>query len=142
MIILDSDYLSLIAWPESPISQEIRTALADDGDDFCTTVVNYEEQTRGWLSHLSQSKDLAEQVARYEKLQRHLAFYVGLRIIEFDETAAAHYQRLKKTRIRIAAMDLKIASIALANDYRLVTRNLSDFASVPGLKLENLLWKR
>jgi tRNA(fMet)-specific endonuclease VapC len=34
-------------------------------------------------------------------------------------------------------MDLKIAAIALANDATLLSRNLSDFARVPGLRVED-----
>jgi tRNA(fMet)-specific endonuclease VapC len=34
-------------------------------------------------------------------------------------------------------MDLKIAAIALANDATLLTRNLSDFRKIPGLRIED-----
>ena len=34
-------------------------------------------------------------------------------------------------------MDLKIASIAIANDALLLTRNLSDFSKIPGLRVED-----
>ena len=36
-------------------------------------------------------------------------------------------------------MDLKIASICLVRDGLLLTRNLSDFEKVPGLRVENWL---
>ena len=36
-------------------------------------------------------------------------------------------------------VDLKIASICLVHDGLLLTRNLSDFAKVPGLRVENWL---
>jgi tRNA(fMet)-specific endonuclease VapC len=36
-------------------------------------------------------------------------------------------------------MDLKIASIALANGATLLTRNTRDFQKVPGLQIENWL---
>jgi tRNA(fMet)-specific endonuclease VapC len=34
-------------------------------------------------------------------------------------------------------MDLKIAAIVLAHDATLLSRNLSDFRKVPGLKVED-----
>ena len=34
-------------------------------------------------------------------------------------------------------MDLKIASIALANNATLLTRNLSDFSKIPNLRIED-----
>lgn len=36
-------------------------------------------------------------------------------------------------------MDLKIAAICLAHDAMLLTRNLSDFRHIPGLRVENWL---
>jgi len=36
-------------------------------------------------------------------------------------------------------MDLKIASIALANDATLLTGNSNDFSNVPGLRIEDWL---
>ena len=36
-------------------------------------------------------------------------------------------------------MDLKIASIALANDATLLTRNTNDFRRVPGLRIADWL---
>jgi tRNA(fMet)-specific endonuclease VapC len=36
-------------------------------------------------------------------------------------------------------MDLKIASIALASDATLLTRNATDFRRIPGLRVEDWL---
>jgi len=41
--------------------------------------------------------------------------------------------------LRIGTLDLKIACIALAYDATLLTRNATDFAQVPGLRIENWL---
>ena len=43
------------------------------------------------------------------------------------------------SHVRIGAMDIKIASIALANDAILLTRNLNDFQKVPGLRVADWL---
>jgi len=46
---------------------------------------------------------------------------------------------LQRARTRVGTMDLKIASIALANDATLLTRNTSDFKRVPDLRIEDWL---
>ena len=58
-------------------------------------------------------------------------------LLDFDDRAVAEFRRLKKARIRISTMDLRIAAIVLANDATLITRNLSDFRKVPGLRAED-----
>jgi tRNA(fMet)-specific endonuclease VapC len=40
----------------------------------------------------------------------------------------------------MGAMDLKIACIALVHDATLLTRNMNDFARVPGLRVDD--WMR
>jgi tRNA(fMet)-specific endonuclease VapC len=42
-----------------------------------------------------------------------------------------------KTKVRVGAMDLKIAAVALANSVAVITRNIGDFSKIPGLKAED-----
>ncbi|MBN2580290.1 MAG: type II toxin-antitoxin system VapC family toxin [Pirellulales bacterium] len=58
-------------------------------------------------------------------------------ILPYDAKAADIFHTLRKAKIRIGTMDLRIASIALANDFTLLTRNLADFRQVPELKAED-----
>jgi len=57
--------------------------------------------------------------------------------LEFDPLAAAEFQRLRRSFRRLGTMDLKIAAIVLVHDATLLSRNLSDFARLPGLKVED-----
>ena len=58
-------------------------------------------------------------------------------VLPFDESAAIIAESPTIPNSKIGTTDLRIASIALANDLKLVTRNTSDFARVPDLKLED-----
>jgi len=106
------------------------------GEQLATTIVTYEEQTRGWLSHLSKARKLAEQVERYHKLFKHLRNYCSITVLEFDNDAAFVFQRLR-SGLRLGTMDLKIAAIVLRHQAKLLTRNTVDFAKVPGLQFDD-----
>jgi predicted nucleic acid-binding protein len=58
-------------------------------------------------------------------------------VVRWDENAASYFQELRSDRVRIGTQDLKIASIALANDALLLTANSRDFEKVPGLHVED-----
>ena len=62
-----------------------------------------------------------------------------LPVILIDGDAANQFDRLRSvSKIqKIGRADLLIASIALANQARLVTRNLRHFRQIPHLSLEN-----
>lgn len=92
---------------------------------------------RGWLAFISRCKNVKDQVGAYERLHRFLESYRNTPVLDFDENAAEVFRDLKATKVRIGSMDLKIASIAIANKALLVTRNLSDFELVPGLRAED-----
>ena len=47
--------------------------------------------------------------------------------------------RLESQHVRVGTMDLKIASICLAHDALLLSRNLVDFEKVPELRVANWL---
>jgi len=138
MHVLDTDLFSLTDRTTSHESQRLRFRLSGlPKDDLATTIITFEEQMRGWLSWLSQARSIEQQVERYNRLKRMLKSYEGVIVLDFDERAAAEFERLQRLRIRIGAMDLKIAAIALANNATLLSRNLKDFSKVPGLKVED-----
>ncbi len=135
MYLLDTDHISLIDRSEG---HNIRSRLAAVApDEVFASVITYEEQMRGWLSHLNSLRRTDQQVEGYIRLERMLQFYCATPMLPFDQKAMEHFQRLWVARIRIGTMDLKIASVALANDAVLLTRNLSDFGKVPDLRIED-----
>jgi tRNA(fMet)-specific endonuclease VapC len=58
-------------------------------------------------------------------------------VIEFDQAAAAEFNRLRSCRVRIGTMDLRIAAVALTRGYTVLTSNTRDFSQVPGLTTED-----
>ncbi len=71
------------------------------------------------------------------ELSQLLRDYFAVRLINFDDLASQQFELLRRQGVRIGTMDLRIASIALVNDYTVLTRNLVDFEKVPGLKVED-----
>jgi tRNA(fMet)-specific endonuclease VapC len=92
---------------------------------------------RGWMAYLGRARTIAAQFDAYGRLLQHLNNYREIALLAFDEVAAAEFQRLKKLRPRLAAMDLKIAAIVLSNNATLLTRNRQDFGQIPDLKIED-----
>jgi tRNA(fMet)-specific endonuclease VapC len=67
------------------------------------------------------------------------ALFRNLRVVHPDDRFAAEYARLfaatRRDKKPIASMDLLIATAARLDDAPLVTRNLKDFARIPGLRV-------
>lgn len=62
------------------------------------------------------------------------AFVLAVPIVDFDEAAAREYARLPFKRARF---DRLLAAHALSIGAVVITNNETDFADVPGLKIEN-----
>ena len=60
-----------------------------------------------------------------------------MQILDFTEPAIARYNALLAMKLNVGKMDLRIAAIALEVGATIITRNLRDFARVPGLACEN-----
>jgi tRNA(fMet)-specific endonuclease VapC len=137
MLVLDTDHMSLLEWGGRN-SPALRERLADvDPEQVTTTIINYEEQMRGWTAYIARAKSADQEVEAYQRLRRHLDNYRQIAILDDDRRAAAEFQRLRRARVRIGTMDLKIAAIVLSRDATLLSRNLADFERVPGLKVED-----
>ena len=137
MYLLDTDLLSLLERSNAE-SRTLQIRLGQTPpSDIATTIVTYEEHMRGWLTKAAQANTVAKMITAYARLREHIELFKDIPILPFDTNAAREYERLRQMRVRIGTMDLKIAAIALANDATLLTRNLSDFGKVPGLRVED-----
>ncbi|MBC8143648.1 MAG: type II toxin-antitoxin system VapC family toxin, partial [Armatimonadetes bacterium] len=56
---------------------------------------------------------------------------------QYSDAAANYFNTLRKGGVRIGTPDLRIASIALATEAVVLTRNRKDFSKVPGLLIED-----
>jgi len=138
MVILDTDHLTIIQRRSEPAFIHLAARFdAVAPEDVFTTIISFEEQMRGWLAVVQSARSLSQQVAVYQRLHRLIDFFAHARVLAFDERAASRYEELRRARIRIGTMDLRIAAIALTNNALLLSRNLSDFRKVPGLRVED-----
>ena len=82
--------------------------------------------------------DLAFLVFASDGSDRAYEFFAAWVVLPWD-TAADMFVSFRRQGIRLGSMDLKIACIALVHDATLLTRNTSDFAQIPGLRVANWL---
>lgn len=140
MILLDTDHLTILSFRESERYVRLRARMTASSDqDFATTIVNAEEQMRGWLAKINRLRKVHQQIPAYELLRELVDSLGEFSLIPFDSRAADEFERLREAKVRIGSMDLKIASIALVHDVLLLSANLRDFQQVPGLRVENWL---
>ncbi len=137
MILLDTDHLSVHAFPDSRVYGVLSAKIRKTPDDFGTTIVCLEEQLRGWLAAIKRKHDVDQQVPVYDQLGRLWDYFRDWQILRFDAQAAELFKRFRQHKIRIGSQDLKIAAIALTQDALLLSANLRDFRQIPGLRVEN-----
>ena len=139
MILLDTDHLSELERRGSAKGRTLLQRLQLQSDPIAATIVSIEEQFRGRLAGINQLPAGPKQVHPYSRLVELVEFYSGWTILPFDQPAAQQFLDLKAAKIRIGTMDLKIASIALIHQARVLSANLRDFRQVPGLSVEDWL---
>ena len=137
MLILDTDHLSILERGGSAVFPLQLRLEQVPIHEVGTTIVNYEEQMRGWLSHAAKAQTPLQIQIAYTLLGKHIETFRDLPVLSFDAGASNQLDALLRARIRIGTMDLKIAAICLAQNATLLTRNLKDFRQVPGLRAED-----
>ncbi len=136
--LLDTDDISILqkqsgsqyAALSARISQVPRADLA-----FC--IVSFHEQVLGCNSYIAKAKRSTEIVRGYQMFDRVLSAFAATLVLPFDKSASVAFDSLLASRLRIATMDLRIASIAFSQGLTLLTRNSRDFSRVPGLVIED-----
>ncbi|MBB5040264.1 type II toxin-antitoxin system VapC family toxin [Prosthecobacter dejongeii] len=138
MLVLDTNHITALGY-SGDLGDRLRNRLFAANQETATTIVNVEEQLRGWMAVINRLQDPHEQIAAYSELNNRIDLFASWIVLPWDAESAEVYLRMKAQRIRIGTMDLKIASIAIVHDAVLLTRNTGDFAQVPGLRFENWL---
>ena len=135
LYVLDTDHITLLQRNHPAVISHF-TALPPEV--IAATVVSAMEQVRGRLAQIHRAKTAPEVVKAFARFQEALTFYRTVPVLPYDETAAAHFARLRQTlQRRPGTQDLRIAAIALSRGATLVTRNQRDFQGIAGLRLED-----
>jgi tRNA(fMet)-specific endonuclease VapC len=130
----DTDHLTLYRHAHPLLMQ--RYAAQPQGT-VGVSAVTVEEAFRGRLAQISQARKGAQRVHAYQLLVATLRLFDPLVIVEYDVASEVRFQHLRSLHLRTGSQDLKIASVALANNLILLTRNKRDFAQVPGLVIDD-----
>lgn len=131
--ILDTDHLSLYGRNHPVLIPKLLAAKIQ----LTTTAINVEEQLRGRLAQVAEAKEGVVQSNAYQRLVETVMLLSEFHVLQYDEKSQEIYQNFRKQRIRIGTQDLRIASIVIANNGIILTRNLRDFEKVPGLNIED-----
>ncbi len=138
MLVLDTNHFSEFQ-RATKASRLLRERIAASTEEFVLTVVTPQEVMRGWLEEIQRHREGHRLVETYRQFQISLQSLSRLLLLPWTDASAGVFRDLRAQGIRIGTLDLRIASIVLANQATLLTRNLRDFRQVPGLRLENWL---
>jgi tRNA(fMet)-specific endonuclease VapC len=138
MYVLDTDHLGILQRVSDPHYAALSRRMSRHAQvDFYVTIVSFHEQVLGWTAYIAKARETEGVVRGYLRLDAILTDFARAQVLRFDGPAADVFDDLRRQRIRIGTMDLRIASIALANDMTVLTRNLVDFERVPHLRVED-----
>lgn len=137
MVVLDTDVLSVLQRGRGDLFERLAARIAASGEEIYVTIVSFEEQMRGWLSSAIKAGTPEEYANAARRLNEMRLDFEERAVLPFDDRAVIEFKSLKAAKIRIGTMDLRIASIVLANSAMLISRNLSDHRKVPGLQVED-----
>ncbi len=139
MIVLDTDIVTLLSYGNEKIRKRIEGV--GEAEEIAVTIITRMEILGGRFDSVMKAADASElRVAT----QHFLASEEMLRdfvLLHPDDASGRHFEALLKPRKgkkkKMRRGDLLIASIALAHDALLVTRNVRDFQGISNLRVEN-----
>ena len=136
MHLLDTDTLSHLHAGNARVIERLRKL---DDADVATTVITKIELLRGRFEYVMKAANGDELLRAQDWLTKTEVLLSQIRIVGLDERSAETFDQLGNTsRLRkIGRADQLIASIALAHQAVLVTRNLRHFDQISQLKLAN-----
>jgi tRNA(fMet)-specific endonuclease VapC len=135
--ILDTDSVSLFLEGNTQIADRAATKFPD----VAISIITVQEIFNGWAGRINDPSQAHQLVWLYTKLWRTTEFFKKVTILNFTETAQTCHQNLLSENKLLAKKrlekDIRIATIVLANNGIMVTRNRKDFSLIPNLQIED-----
>jgi tRNA(fMet)-specific endonuclease VapC len=131
--IFDTDHLNFYGRNNSAIMRRLLSANAR----LITTAINLEEQMKGRLAQIAEAQDEMMKLTAYQRLVETVMFLSEFIILQYSAKSYNIYEKLRKEYICVGNQDLRIASITLANNGILLTKNKQNFNKIPGLIIED-----
>lgn len=137
MRIIDTNTLSDFFKTKPIIVENFASTLRED--TIATTVITEQEILSGRLASIVKASNSAELEIASQRFLKDRANLASFEILFFNRFSIATFATLLGLRHLkvIGRSDLLIASIALARDAIVVTRNIKHFSLVPKLRIEN-----
>lgn len=138
MYVLDSDHLSILQRQKgTDFDNLMRRCATFKATDFFVTIVSFHEQVNGWTRYIARARKSTELTRGYTELEKLIESFARAQVLAFSAAAAEVYDDLRQQRVRVGAMDRRIAAIVIANQMTLLTRNTVDFERIPDLAFED-----
>jgi tRNA(fMet)-specific endonuclease VapC len=139
MTAFDTDVLSDLLIGHAAYTQRLQT-IPDA--ERAIPIVAHEEVLRGRLDGIrkAQAGRIKLSLERaYDLFREALIDTRAFTLLPYTAAAHAQVQAWQSAKIRVGTNDMRIAAICVAHGATLATRNVSDYALLPGLTFEE--WK-
>ena len=130
LFLLDTDHLTLL---ERGHARVLKNVVSHATDPIAICVITVIEQLEGWQGALHQAKQDSKRELIYRQIAHTVESLSSWPVLTYTVPAMARRRALLRMRLNVGSNDLKIAAIALEHQATVVTRNIRDFARIPGL---------
>jgi tRNA(fMet)-specific endonuclease VapC len=136
--LLDTDHISFLQRRSGLEFTTLAARIAQHPPtDFALSIVSFHEQVLGAHNFINRAQTNRDLMRGYNLLSETLVGFSEAPVLHFDSAAISIFDELRSQKVRVATMDLRIASIALSRNLILLTRNASDYRKVPKLTIED-----
>ena len=136
MHLLDTDTVTLLFESHPRVLHRLRE-LPDE--EVATSAVTRAEILRGRIDFLLKAANGSQLRKAHNLLVQTEAFLARMIVVPLDDNACGHFDRIRAVKAlrKVGRADLLIASVALAQEAVLVTRNVRHCKLVANLKIAN-----
>ena len=138
MIVLDTDIVTLLSYGKNATLQSQIESVPDD-EVLAIAIITRMEILQGRRDSILKAANGTEMQRAAERFQAAEEMLNAFAVLLPDEASCGNFEALlkQKRRRKMRRADMVIASIAMAHDALLVTRNTKDYQGVSGLRVEN-----